>query len=151
MTSILADLNNDLHVALAHLQERRKPSQNPVVQAIDHAWDVLATQGRSPNWSNICEIADLQHETILDLPDAYAHVQIIFAEARVHSQYRGMRTFVIQVVAAILVLRATQRPVSLTNVAHLLQRDRLDLLYYPEIVRLLKMATMLRFPDEAFA
>lgn len=61
-----------------------------------------------------------------------------------------LRDFVIQVVAAILVLRATQRPVSLTNVARLLQRDRRDLLYYPEIARLIKQATMPQFPDEAF-
>lgn len=59
MTSILADLNDDLHVALAPLQARRKPSHDPVVQAIDQAWEILATQGRAPTWSTICELADL--------------------------------------------------------------------------------------------
>jgi hypothetical protein len=148
MTSILADLNDDLRVALAPLQARRKPSNDPVVQAIDHAWEVLATQGRTPTWSTICELADLPRESILNYPGVDEHVQIIFAEARVQSRYRVLRAFVIQVVAAMLVLRATQCTVSLTNVAHLLQRDRRDLLYYPEIAQLIKQASMLQFPDE---
>lgn len=149
MISILANLNDDLRVALAPLQARRKPSDDPVVQAIDHAWEILATQGRTPTWSTLCEIADLQRETIINDPGVDERVQIIFAESRVQSRHQVLRDLVIQVVAAIFVLRATQRPVSLTNVAHLLQRDRHDLLYYPEIAQLIKQATMLQFSDEA--
>ena len=149
MTRSLADLNNDLHVALAPLQARRKPSHDPIVQAIDQAWEILATQGRAPTWSTICELADLQREAIINYPGVDERVQIIFAESRVQSRHRVLRAFVIQVVAAIFVLRATQRPVSLTNIAQLLQRDRHNLRYYPEIAQLIKQATMLQFSDEA--
>lgn len=148
MTSILADLNDQLQGRLNHLQAIRESATDPVVQAIDAALTVLARRSSAPTWSNICAIAGLRWEAVRHHPGAHQRVDLAKAESRVRARYRGICALVIQVVAAILVLRAKRNTVSLTQVAQLLQYQPHELLYYPEIGRLIKEATMLHFLDD---
>lgn len=148
MHRILADLKNELQKSLKDSRDRRQPTDDPVLQAIDNVGEILAAQGRLTNSSSICEITGMSWEALHQYPGGSDHIEHALVEARRRSHYHSRCDTVIKVVMAIFVLRSARRPVSLTRVAQILKCKPDQVRYFPEIADLIRKASMLQFPDE---
>lgn len=149
MHRILADLKNEPERSLKDFRDRRQPTDDPVLQAIDNVGEILAAQGRLANWSSIYEITGMSWEALHQYPGGSDHIERAFAESQRRSHYQWRCDTVIKVVVAMFILRSTRSPVLLTRIAQILEREPHQARYFPEIADLIHEASMLQFPDEA--